>query len=223
MVGFSLLDLKSVVGVGGVGNVLCRHLIRYRCWCRCRHRHSHLSFWSSRYSPLFFHLSSFNAQSTAVTSSVACLSSLLLRNPSATATSASSTSAIQSQHFRHPSTPRYALSPSLRLSSPVSRGVVQDFKRFCEVAEEGLVTVREQKKQKRVSKNWMSTDGEDMKNRTKSKNRYSLEGRRRTRFSDACPELQQNDSPVASVRRAFPFLTTEEATSNRPSARGIVP
>ena len=85
------------------------------------------------------------------------------------------------------------------------------------------MTVREQKKQERVSKNWMSTDGEDMKSRTKSKNRYSLEGRRRTRFSDACPELQQNDSPVVSVRRAFPFLTTEEATSNRPGARGIVP
>ena len=42
-VGFSSLELKSVVGVVGVGAVFCRHLIRYPCWCRCRHRHSHLS------------------------------------------------------------------------------------------------------------------------------------------------------------------------------------
>lgn len=71
------------------------------------------------------------------------------------------------------------------------------------MAEEGLETVREQKKQERVGKKWMSTDGEDMKSRTKSESRYLLEGR--TPFSDAFPEIQQNDSPVVSVRRAFHF------------------
>ena len=45
----------------------------------------------------------------------------------------------------------------------------------------------------------MFMDGEDMKSRTKSESQYSLEGRRRTHFSKACPEIQQNDSPVVSL------------------------
>ena len=80
--------------------------------------------------------------------------------------------------------------------------------------EEGLETVREQRKRERASKNRTSTDEEDMKTKAKTESRHSLEGRRRTPLSEVFPEIQQSDSPVVSVRRAFPILTIEEATSD---------
>ena len=80
--------------------------------------------------------------------------------------------------------------------------------------EEGLETVREQRKRERASKNRTSTDEEDMKSKAKTESRHSLEGRRRTPLSEVFPEIQQSDSPVVSVRRAFPILTIEEATSD---------
>ena len=84
--------------------------------------------------------------------------------------------------------------------------------------EEGLETVREQRKRERAGKNWTSTNGEDMKSKAKTESRHSLEGRRRTPLAEVFPEIQQNDSPIASVRRAFPILTIEEATSDGHSA-----
>jgi serine/arginine repetitive matrix protein 2 len=80
--------------------------------------------------------------------------------------------------------------------------------------EEGLETVREQRMRERASKNRTSTDSEDMKSKAKTESRHSLEGRRRTPLSEVFPDIQQSDSPIVSVRRAFPILTIEEATSD---------
>lgn len=86
--------------------------------------------------------------------------------------------------------------------------------------EEGLETVREQRKRERASKNRTSTDDEDMRSKAKTESRHSLEGRKRTPLSEVFPEIQRSDSPAMSVRRAFPILTIEEATADGHGAPG---